>query len=89
MKEGYTVLCNVPVERDTLWEDDARTSNHSRGLHDYCREITFQRELTDEESKKICEFLHLNDSPGWTGVTCHTTDNINKYRFTTTWDSSD
>lgn len=79
---------------DTEWCHNKLTSIPRRGINDYERTISFERELSDDELKEICKELQDDkDCPGWTGVRGRRIDmpkdDLFIYRFYTTWDSSD
>lgn len=83
------------IIEDTGWQD-ASTSNHQRGLHDYQRDVRFAGPPNKEELAAVAKWLSENKCPGWTGV--HHRHLILEfgeakgeptYRFTTTMDSSD
>lgn len=80
---------------DTGWQD-ASTSIHNRGLHDYKRDVVFSRLPTEVELGTVIQWLTVTNCPGWTGVRArHLVLNPSEargqptYRFTTTMDSSD
>lgn len=81
----------VNVVSDMDWKLDKNTSRPLRGLHDYDREITFDRFLTLEELTNVKKYLHeeaYSREIGWTEVHCYVVKGFT-YKFRTTWDSSD
>jgi hypothetical protein len=79
---------DVDIVNDTGWQHQKYSSIPSRGINDYAREIEFAATLTPEQMKAVCRWLESDNCPGWTGVRAQTLLG-NKYRFTTTYDSSD
>lgn len=82
---------NISVVSDTDWKLDKVTSRPFRGLHDYDREITFDRFPTSEELISMKEYLHgeaYSREIGWTEIHCCRVIGFT-YKFRTTWDSSD
>lgn len=77
----------LPIENDSGWELNKRTSRTMRGIRDYDRTIKFDRELTEQEIKTLRAYLENVDCPGWTGVSMG--KNGLEYRCHTCWDSSD
>jgi hypothetical protein len=69
------------------WELSS-TSNVRRGIRDYFRIITFERDLSNIEMKTLLEWLRKDKCPGWTGVR-YNRKSKGIYLFSTTWDSSD
>jgi hypothetical protein len=81
-------LDNIPtIISDTGWS--GKEFARFRGITDYERIIEFGRVLTAEERARIKEFLQNDNCPGWTGVEINQMDQFGKYKFLTTWDSSD
>lgn len=76
------------IESDTGWLMNEKTSMPSRGIQDYDRVIKFSRTIVEDEQKKAMKFFQKVNCPGWTPVGCMYLED-NKYRFRTTYDSSD
>jgi hypothetical protein len=80
----------VKVVKDFGWEHDDVTSRSSRGINDFNRIVTFERQPTADEMRLYKELLALDKCPGWTGITESLVPNtVLTYRFRTCWDSSD
>lgn len=78
----------IGVVEDSGWFFNDATSMPHRGISDYNRIIEFTRPITAGEMKEIKEWLSTNNCPGWTGIHGWQVKD-GKYKFTTTWDSSD
>jgi hypothetical protein len=78
--------------QDTRWSHDRSTSIPTRGINDFNRSMTFERQLKPEQLQTLVEWLAKNQCPGWTGVMAShhpQADGSCDYNFHTTWDSSD
>ncbi|RLC12700.1 MAG: hypothetical protein DRI24_17005, partial [Deltaproteobacteria bacterium] len=65
-----------------------RGRSGGRCITDYSREVTFNREVTDEELCLYREMLSLDSCPGYTGV-LYRKLSVSQFSFSTTMDSSD
>jgi len=88
---------SLPIKVDTDWVVQP-TSRPRRGIIDNARDITFERELSNEELVNLRQYLAgdaLAREKGWTGVSGYKlkqTPDLPEgmtYHFSTTWDSSD
>lgn len=79
-------ISDLPLLKDGGWKRAGGLPH--RGITDYARIMEFSRELTPDELGLLREWLRRKDCPGWTGVRVAPYGG-GKYRFTTTWDSSD
>lgn len=79
------------VISDSGWQADKFTSIPRRGIHDYNREILFDRELHPIEIQALKVWLESNNCPGWTGVMIRMKEEHQRFLYVcrTTWDSSD
>lgn len=92
------------IKADSDWVMDEGTSRPMRGLRDFNRTITFNRDLTIKELELVKEQLHttaFKRGIGWTGVSGYLVEDFralgtnpnwpppHTYKFRTTWDSSD
>ena len=74
---------------DTGWQFNSSTSNISRGIRDYFREIKVSHALSKEEFQTLKALIE-KDSPGWTPIMIlrpYTDETF--FRAHTCWDSSD
>lgn len=72
---------------DTGWKQ-TNSSLPGRGILDFVRTLSFERDLSIDEVDDLRYWLSTDNCPGWTGVgVYHLGDG--KYKCTTTHDSSD
>ena len=78
------------VVKDSKWKYSS-SANPRRGLHDYCRLIEFDKELSEEEKKEVTKRLDEEENcPAGQGrVISRRTSNPNELSFSCFLDSSD
>lgn len=88
------------VIKDSGWEFNTGSSSPGRGIRDYDRYVEFGAPLSTEQMKLVQDLLHHgaffdtdgnvveSKCPGWTGIMVRSSGGA-RYRFLTTYDSSD
>lgn len=81
---------SLNVVDDSGWSLDKVSSRPNRGIRDYNRTIEFRSPIPEETLQYVKKYLATVNCPGWTGVSYTLIPGTKaKYRFRTTFDSSD
>lgn len=83
-------IAGIELEQETKWEVVGGIPR--RGITDYLKTIYSKIALSDADLSAIKEYLQENNCPGWTEIRIRKLgqeNNLHKYSFATTMDSSD